>query len=167
VTHDSEPRQKGGQMNRPGPPREVIRKVIIAAAAITCGAVIGVGTHWMIGTEQPTRSLVKATILEPSEPDLMRPAIGQWTTPEGTKRAGVIPAPPDYTPGAEHPVWIDETGHIAHPPKSQIARITQASLAGTFAAAGLITFIRWSRPGVVTRLDLSDVGPGTGLDDPS
>lgn len=134
-------------MKSRSPPRARIGRVLLATVALTCGAIIGVATYWIIGAGQPARSQVKATILEASERAPMRPAIGQWTTPDDTKRAGVIPAPPEHPAGAEYAVWIDETGHIANPPKSEITRIAQASLAGTCAAAGLISLVGWHRPG--------------------
>lgn len=121
-----------------------VRKVIVAALAVACGAGLGIGTHWMGGMEPSGRTQVTATVLEPAEPGLMRPAIGQWTTPEGQTSAGVIPAPPGYPAGSGHLVWVDETGHITGAPGNQVARTVQASLAGTVGAAAVI-LVAWPR----------------------
>ena len=120
-----------------------VRRAAVAALAVACGASLGIGTHWMGGTE-PSGTQVTATVLQPAEPDLMRPAIGQWTTPEGDTRAGVIPAPPGHPAGAEHPVWIDETGHITDGPGNQAARIAQASVAGALGSTAVVLFT-WPR----------------------
>lgn len=125
-------------------PDAVIRKVIVAALAITCGAALGTGTYWMAGMEPSGRTQVTATVLEPAEPGLMRPAIGQWTTPDGEMRSGVIPAPPGLSAGAGHLVWVDETGHITDAPKHQVTRVTQASLAGALGTAAVLLFA-WPR----------------------
>jgi hypothetical protein len=125
-------------------PDAAISKVTVAALAITCGAILGIGAHWTAGLEPSGRTQVTATILEPAEPDLMRPAIGQWTTPEGETRFGVIPAPPGLPDGAAHPVWVDETGHITDAPEHQVTRIAQASLAGMLGTTAVI-LLAWPR----------------------
>lgn len=132
-------------MKRTRPPGTAIRKVTVAASAVTCGAILGIGTHWTADPEPSGRTQVTATVLEPGKPDLMRPAIGQWTTPEGGRRFGVIPASPGLPAGTGHRVWIDETGHITDAPKHQAARITQASLAGASGIAAVFVFA-WPRP---------------------
>jgi hypothetical protein len=124
------------------PPEAAIRKATVAASALTCGAILGAGAHWT-ATEDSGRTQVTATVLEPGEPHLGRAAIGQWTTPEGERRFGAIPAPRGHPAGAEHPVWIDETGHIAQPPTSRVARIARASLAG---ATGTVAVFLVTRP---------------------
>ena len=125
--------------------KPAIRKVTAIWSAITCGAILGIGVHWMTGTGDSGRSQVKATVLESGEPELIRPAIGQWTTPEGERRYGVIPAPRGHAAGAEHPVWIDEAGNITHAPANQVSRIARASLAGATGTAGVI-LLTWPRP---------------------
>ena len=125
-------------------PDAAIRKVTVAALAITCGAILGIGTHWTADLEPSGLTQVTAITLEPAEPDLMRPAIGQWTTPEGETRFGVIPAPRGLPAGARHPVWVDETGHITDPPEHQVTRIAQASLAGTLGTTAVI-LLTWPR----------------------
>ena len=125
-------------------PSKAARKVSVIWSAITCGAILGTGVHWMTGIEDSGRSQVKAMVLESGEPELMRPAIGQWTTPEGERRYGVIPAPRGHAAGAEHSVWIDEAGHITHAPEDQVSRIARASLAGAAGTAGVI-LLTWPR----------------------
>lgn len=125
------------------PPDAAIRKAAVAASALTFGAILGTGAHWTAGTEDSGRTRVTATVLEPGGPHLGRAAIGQWTTPEGERRFGAIPAPRGHPAGAEHPVWIDETGHITQPPASRVARIARASLAG---ATGTVAVFLVTRP---------------------
>jgi hypothetical protein len=144
-------------MKRTRPPEAAIRKVTVAASAITCGADPRHRRHWAAGTEDSVRprSQVMATVLESAEPDLMRPAIGQWTTPEGEGHFGVIPAPPGHPAEAGHPVWIDETGHITYAPKHQVrsdrpGRPTRWPVPQA-RAARLRIFWRWRLPRVFLR----------------
>lgn len=125
-------------------PDAAIRKVTVAALTVTCGAILGIGTYWTAGLEPSGRTQVTAIILEPAEPGLMRPAIGQWATPEGERRSGVIPAPPGLSAGAGHLVWVDAAGHVTDSPKHQVTRIAQASLAGALGTAAVILFT-WPR----------------------
>lgn len=66
-----------------------------------------------------------------------RPAIGHWTTADGTRHTGIIPAPPGHTTGMNHPVWINEAGQLTTPPKSPLHRGVQTTLAGTAVAAAI------------------------------
>jgi hypothetical protein len=132
------------------PPDAAIRKATVAASALTFGALLGVGAHWT-STEDSGPTQVTVTVLQPGEPHLGRAAIGQWTTPEGERRFGAIPAPCGHPAGAEHLVWIDQTGHITQPPASRVARTVRASLAG---ATGTVAVF------LVTRLRLTAAGQG-------
>ena len=125
--------------------RAAVRKAAVIWPAVASGVILGTGVHWMTGTGSSGRSQVTATVLESGEPGLMRPAIGQWTTPDGEERYGVIPGLRGHAAGAERPVWIAEAGNVADAPEGQAWRITRASLAGATGTAGVI-LLAWPRP---------------------
>jgi hypothetical protein len=131
------------------------RKTIIAiTASLICGALVALSTHisllWTARAEAARLSQVTATVIEPAAPERARPTVGQWTTTDGTLRTGVIPAPPGHTTGMTHQVWIDETGHLADPPKSPLHRGTQTALAGTCVAlATVLILLRRPQPDAI------------------
>jgi hypothetical protein len=83
-------------------------------------------------------SQVTATVVEPAVPGRSQPAIGQWTTPAGTERFGVIPAPPERVAGSEHQVWIDKDGHVTGTPTGMAWLAIQASFAGISVTAAIV-----------------------------
>jgi hypothetical protein len=89
-------------------------------------------------TGQVDASQVTATVVEPAMPGRSQPAIGQWTTPAGTQRFGVIPAPPERAGGSEHQVWIDKDGYVTGAPTGTAGLATQATIAGTSVAAAIV-----------------------------
>lgn len=114
--------------------------------AALCGALVAVSVHISLlraaRADAARTSPVTATVLEPAAPERGRPAIGHWTTADGTHRVGVIPAPPDRTAGTGHPIWVDETGWITAQPKSALHRGTQTALAGISVAAAIVLLTR-------------------------
>jgi hypothetical protein len=138
------------------------RKAIIAiAASLICGALVALSTHMSLlrtaRAETARLSQVTATVIEPAAPEHARPAIGHWTTADGTRRTGVVPAPPGHTAGTNHRVWIDEAGHITTSPKSPLHRGTQTALAGACVAIAIIIILT-RRPDAVD-IEWQDVAP--------
>ena len=122
------------------------RKAIFAlAVSLACGALIAISTHISLlraaRAEAARLSQVTATVIEPAEPDRARLAIGHWTAPDGTRRTGVISAPPGHDAGMSHPVWIDGTGRIATPPKSPLERDAQTALAGICVTTAIMIIL--------------------------
>src|SRR3954452_25197698 len=95
---------------------------ISIAASLICGALVAMSTNMSLlrtaRAETARLSQVTATVTDPAAPEHARPAIGHWTTADGTKRTGMVRAPPGHTAGTNHPVWIDQAGQIADPPKN-------------------------------------------------
>jgi hypothetical protein len=114
------------------------RIVCTVAAAVCCGAAASVGVYASLRTGQVDASQVSATVVEPAVPSRSQPAIGQWTTPAGTQRFGVIPAPPERPAGSGHQVWIDKDGYVTGAPTGTAGLATQASIAGASVAAAIV-----------------------------
>lgn len=58
-----------------------------------------------------------------------------WTAPDGTSRAGLIPAAPGTPAGSRVMVWVDSAGQLTGPPLRGHQVTQQAVLAGVIAAA--------------------------------
>lgn len=139
------------------------RKAILAlVVSLVCGALVAISTHFSLlrtaRAETARLSKVTATVLEPAAPERGKPAIGDWTA-DGTRRTGVIPAPPDHTVGMSHPIWIDETGQIADPPKSPLHRGTQTGLAGACVATAVMIILSCRRQPDAVDLEWQRVAP--------
>jgi hypothetical protein len=122
--------------------RPTLKALIAITAAIVCGTIVAISAHTSLlrtAREQTARlSQVTATVIEPAVPELSQPAIGTWTTADGTRRTGIIDAPPDHYTGMSHPIWINEAGQPTAPPKSPLHRGVQTALVGTAVAAAII-----------------------------
>jgi hypothetical protein len=152
-------------MSRATPAGTRRRAAIAIVLSLVCGALVAISVHvsllWTANADGARTSRVTATVLEPAAPDRSRPAIGHWTTTDGTRRTGVIPAPPKQGAGAGHPIWIDESGHVTTQPKSAVHRGVQTALAGISVAAAMILLIgRASRPDDPIDVEWQDVAPG-------
>ncbi|GAB3971468.1 hypothetical protein GCM10029978_046710 [Actinoallomurus acanthiterrae] len=140
------------------------RKAIIALiVSLSCGALIAISTHISLlrtaRAENARLSQATATVIEPAAPERSRPAIGHWTTTDGTRRTGAVPAPPGHTTGMSHPIWIDEAGQIADPPKSPLHRGAQTALAGACVAIAIILILtRRPQPDAID-IEWQNVGP--------
>jgi hypothetical protein len=106
--------------------------------AMVCGVLAGVGVHWAAALRHDRLSQVSATILEPAAWDGSRPATGRWPAPDGTSRAGTIPAPPGRPAGTQVPVWVGQTGQITAAPEAPFYRVAHPLLAGAAVAGGII-----------------------------
>jgi hypothetical protein len=122
--------------------RPTLKAIIAITAAIVCGTVVAISVHisllWTVREQTARLSQVTATVIEPAVPERSQPAIGHWMTADGTRRTGIIDAPPGHRMGMSHPIWINEAGHPTTPPKSPLHRGVQTALAGTAVAAAII-----------------------------
>jgi hypothetical protein len=118
------------------------RAILAITAAIICGTLVAISTHLSLArstrAEVARLSQVTATVIEPAAPERSRPAIGSWIIANGTRRTGVVPAPPGHTAGMTHVIWIDEAGQVAASPRSPLHRGTQTALAGAWVAIAII-----------------------------
>jgi hypothetical protein len=64
-----------------------------------------------------------------------------WTGPGGTRRAGMVPAPPDAPAGGTVMVWVDAAGRLTGPPLQPWQARYQAMLAAIFAPLLLATIV--------------------------
>lgn len=129
-----------------------LKAIIAITAAIVCGTMVAISVHisllWTAREQAARLSQVTAIVIELAVPDRSQPAIGHWITADGTRRTGIIDAPPGHTTGMSHPVWINEAGQPTTPPKSPLHRGAQTALAGTAVAAAIIILThRSSHPG--------------------
>lgn len=133
-------------MGTPRTTRPAIRALLAATLALACGALVAFSLHTSLArtahTDAARLSQATATILEPAASDRSRPAIGHWTTTDGARHTGIVPAPPHKSAGDSHPIWIDETGQITTPPKTAIHRAAQTILAGISVTAAIIMITR-------------------------
>jgi hypothetical protein len=116
--------------------------IIGVAVAVVCGTLVALSLHVSLlrtaRAEAARLTQITATVVEPAAPEHSRPAVGHWTTPDGARHIGVIPAPPERGTGAGHPVWVDDTGQIGDPPKGPVERGVLSALAGTMVALAII-----------------------------
>ncbi len=86
------------------------------------------------------RHQVTATLLTsaPAEPAPTSRATGTWALPTAQPRTGVIDAPSGTPAGTEVPLWVDDDGLPARPPRSngEMAVTVSAQGFGGFAAVG-------------------------------
>lgn len=122
--------------------RPTLRAIIAITAAIVCATMVAISVHISLlqtAREQAARlSQVTAIVIEPAVPERSQPALGHWTTADGTRRTGIIDAPPGHTTGMSHHIWINEAGQPTTPPKSPLHRGVQTVLALTAVAAAII-----------------------------
>jgi hypothetical protein len=118
------------------------RAIIGVLAAVVCGTLVAISMHISLlhtaRAEAARLTRVSAVIIEPAALDQGRHAIGAWTTPDGVRRIGTVPAPVERGAGEHHAIWIDETGQLAKPPDGPLQRAAQTAVAGTAVAAAVI-----------------------------
>lgn len=125
-----------------------LKAIIAVITAIMCGTLVAISVHmsllWTFHEQTARLSQVTATVIAPAAPEQSQPAIGRWTTPDGTQRTGIIPAPPSHTTGMSHPVWINKAGQVTTPPKSPLHRGAQTVLAGAAVTTAITLITRRS-----------------------
>jgi hypothetical protein len=86
-------------------------------------------------------------------------ARARWTSPNGQRRVGEVPAAIGSKPGQTESIWVDSAGQLTYPPigESQIASRVIAVVALTPAALGiLLLIVLWLGKSVLDRRRLQD-----------
>jgi hypothetical protein len=86
----------------------------------------------------PAVLIADATDVAPAGPGTWQPRVlASWTAPDGTQRAGRIPAPVNARAGTTLTVWVDPLGQLTGIPLGDHQVERQALLAALLTSAGL------------------------------
>ena len=76
---------------------------------------------------------VPVTMIPADEYGFQAMVRASWTAPDGTRRTGMVPAPPVAQAGGTVMVWVDAAGRQTGPPLQPLQVRTQAALAAILA----------------------------------
>jgi hypothetical protein len=116
--------------------------VVALLIAVPAAAVFAGESEYRIArAQQASWHRVPAVLLaaapDPWDPGQQAAALGTWTAPDGTQRAGRIVAPADTPAGRRVTVWVDASGQPVRPPQPRGLIIRQAIVAAAIAAAAV------------------------------
>lgn len=123
----------------------------VPVAAVLAGA----SEYRLARTQQASWHQVPAVLLAAAPGHVgagrQEAALGTWTAPGGTKRAGRIVAPVGAPVGRRVTVWVDVSGRLVRPPLSRGLIVEEAIVVAAIAAATVslclactATLARWA-----------------------